>query len=85
MQKHTKTYLKEMGYQTCDSIPCEVCDEKMKPGIGDIHHIDGRRGKDPDRFENLICLCRICHKQAHGIKGKISKDTLRGIAARRLV
>lgn len=84
MQKHTKTYLKEMGYQTCDWIPCEVCGKPQEAGIGDIHHIDGRRGKDADRFENLICLCRTCHDQAHGKGGKISKDTLKRIAARRL-
>jgi hypothetical protein len=36
MKNHTKVYLKGMGYDTTDWIPCEVCQSKAV----DIHHIE---------------------------------------------
>lgn len=31
----------------------------------EIHHISGRRGKNPDDHRNLIRLCRDCHTGYH--------------------
>lgn len=84
LKKHTKVYLSQMGYETCDWIPCEVCAAPQEPGIGDVHHIDGRRIKNANHIDNLIFLCRYCHQQAHGINGKISKQSLKQIIAWRL-
>ena len=60
MKNHTKVYLKGMGYDTTDWIPCEVCQAQAV----DIHHIEARGmggSKEADTIENLMALCRQCH------------------------
>jgi 5-methylcytosine-specific restriction endonuclease McrA len=60
VKNHTKVYLKGMGYDTTDFIPCEVCQAKAV----DIHHIEARGmggSKTADTIENLMALCRYCH------------------------
>lgn len=60
MKNHTKVYLKGMGYDTTDFIPCEVCQAKAV----DIHHIEARGmggSNNRDTIENLMGLCRACH------------------------
>ena len=60
MKKHTKLYLKEMGYDETDFIPCEVCGAKAI----DIHHIEARGmggTKKKDTIDNIMALCRNCH------------------------
>ena len=67
MKNHTKVYLKGMGYDTTDFVPCEVCGSKAV----DIHHIEARGmggSKDADRIENLMALCRTCHVAYGDIK-----------------
>jgi 5-methylcytosine-specific restriction endonuclease McrA len=74
MKKHTKVYLKAMGYDTTDWIPCEVCQAQAV----DIHHIEARGmggSKDADRIENLMALCRECHMKFGDIK--IYKEMLK--------
>ena len=69
MQKHVKVYLNHFKLGEQDIISCEACPRSGRvDGSGfDIHHIDGR-GKDKDVIENLMCLCRLCHKKAHATK-----------------
>ena len=60
MKNHTKVYLKGMGYDTTDWIPCEVCQSTAV----DIHHIESRGmggSKTADTIDNLMALCRACH------------------------
>lgn len=60
MRKHTKIYLKEMGFDMSDFIPCEICGKRAV----DIHHIDARGmggSKNKDVIENLMALCRRHH------------------------
>ena len=60
MKKHTQIYLKAMGYDTTDFVPCEVCQAQAV----DIHHIESRGmggSKHADTIENLMALCRQCH------------------------
>jgi 5-methylcytosine-specific restriction endonuclease McrA len=60
MKNHTKIYLKEMGYDESDFIPCEICSHKAV----DIHHIEARGmggTSKKDDIENLMALCRTCH------------------------
>ena len=67
MKKHTKIYLKEMGYDVTDFIPCEICGAKAV----DIHHIEARGmggSKTADTIENLMALCRICHTTLGDLK-----------------
>ena len=67
MKNHTKVYLKGMGYDTTDFIPCEVCQAKAV----DIHHIESRGmggSKQADTIENLMALCRTCHVAYGDIK-----------------
>lgn len=46
-------------YVLDDFIFCEGC-EKLR--AVDIHHINGRHGKDKgNTIENLVALCRSCH------------------------
>ena len=43
-----------------DFIPCECCGNRAV----DIHHINCRGmggGKEADKIDNLMALCRACH------------------------
>lgn len=43
---------------------CDVnCSDKYHKRLLDVDHID--RDKSNNRFENLQCLCKICHKDKH--------------------
>jgi 5-methylcytosine-specific restriction endonuclease McrA len=67
VKNHTKVYLKGMGYDTTDFIPCEVCQAKAV----DIHHIESRGmggSKTADTIDNLMALCRTCHVAYGDIK-----------------
>jgi len=60
MKKHTKIYLQEMGFDTTDWIPCELCGKTAV----DINHINARGmggSKTKDNIENLMAVCRDCH------------------------
>ena len=63
MKNHTKVYLKGMGYDTTDFVPCEVCQAKANS----VHHIVPRGmggSKTRDNIENLMALCQACHHEA---------------------
>ena len=51
-----------------DNHQCQYCHGKSKDDVLNVHHIESRQtgGNRPD---NLITLCRYCHKQYH--KGSI--------------
>lgn len=61
MQKYVKVYLEHFGFGIDSFIPCENCGKRSQ----DLHHIHGR-GKGKDVIENLMAVCRDCHKAAHG-------------------
>lgn len=63
MQKHTKIYIKSLGYHLADFMPCEVTGRK---GV-DIHHIVNRE----NRIENLMLLTREAHLENGEIKDKM--------------
>ena len=72
MTKHCKIYFDHYGYGIDDVILCEVCGQRAV----DIHHITGR-GKGKANIDNLIALCRKCHRAAHGLeKTFLSRDVL---------
>lgn len=52
MQKYKQIYLKSLGYNLGDFIPCEFSGNKAV----DIHHIIGRGKCGEDRIENLMAL-----------------------------
>lgn len=54
------------------NVGCSICGWD-KTSI-DIHHIEGRKIKNPDDHTNLICLCPNCHRLAH--EKKIEKNLL---------
>jgi 5-methylcytosine-specific restriction endonuclease McrA len=67
VKNHTKVYLKGMGYDTTDFIPCEICQAKAV----DIHHIEARGmggSKQADTIENLMAVCRQCHNTYGDLK-----------------
>ncbi len=58
---------------------CELClNEGRETKTRDIHHITPlRRGGEPFSQENLIALCKSCHKSMHGtIGGEISIESM---------
>ena len=60
MKKHTSIYMKALGYDITDYIPCE-----LTGGCGvDLHHIVKRE----DRIENLMLLTRELHLRYGEIK-----------------
>ena len=58
MKKHTKVYLKQMGYDDTDFIECEATGGKAV----DIHHIRGRGRGGKDTLCNLMALTREAHQ-----------------------
>ena len=64
MKKHTKIYMKALGYDETDFMPCEITGRK---GV-DIHHIVSR----DNRIENLMLLTREKHVELGEIKSKTS-------------
>jgi hypothetical protein len=75
MQKYIKTYLDHFDLGEQDLCTCECClkQGRVDGGGFDIHHVNGR-GKGKDTVQNLACLCRKHHTDAHN--GKISKSEL---------
>ena len=72
MTPHLKIYLDYFDLVPGEFLPCEIC---SKPAV-DIHHINGR-GKGKDIIDNLMALCRYCHRKIHD--GKIHKDVVRQV------
>ena len=65
MKPHVKTFLDSRGKAAEEVMMCEWC---WNAPIVDVHHIvpkgiGGRKGADD--VENLIGLCRECHRKAH--------------------
>ena len=62
MKKHTKIYLKALGYDLSDPgafVPSEISGAKAQ----DLHHIVSRGKGGKDRIENLMALTREEHVQ----------------------
>ena len=51
-----------------DNHQCQCCHGKSKDDVLNVHHIESRQ-TGGNRQDNLITLCRYCHKQYH--KGNI--------------
>lgn len=76
MKKHIKIYTDYFELGIDSIVTCEVCRRQGNiNNFYDIHHINGRIGKQPDNIENLILLCRDCHIKAHS--SKLKKEELR--------
>lgn len=72
MQAHTTILIKSRGYDKDYPIPCEMCMDICT----EVHHIeDSFRGKRNNSPDNLIALCRNCHKLTHDKRDQVSKDT----------
>ena len=56
-----------------DSHTCQHCKGKKKDPILQVHHINGRAGSATDRPEELMTVCRTCHKEHHSGKNVITK------------
>lgn len=63
MKLHTKIYMKALGYDISDFMPCEVTGQR---GV-DIHHIVSRE----NRIENLMLLTREAHSNYGEIKDRM--------------
>lgn len=59
MQRHTKVYYAQMGFDDCDFVPCEVSGQKAV----DIHHIRGRGRGGRDTLCNLMAVTRKEHER----------------------
>lgn len=80
MQKHVKLYFKHYGYGEQDTIICQYCHYRI---ASDIHHVIYRsQTSDPDKIDNLIALCRVCHESAH--RKIIKAEELQAIIANSL-
>jgi len=77
MKPHTELYLREMGYDETDFIPCEYCGARANG----VHHIEprgmGGTSKQED-IENLMGICGVHHHQADHGTG-LSKEFLREV------
>ena len=82
MTPHAKVYLRHFGIGEQDVVCCELCGKQGRAdGSGfDLHHIHGR-GKGKDNINNIMCLCRACHRKAHE---KLHPDVMQAIHDRYL-
>ena len=57
-----------------DRYRCRGC----QTFAGELHHIQFRSQGGPDEASNLITLCPLCHRRAHGTAGRqVSPSFLR--------
>jgi 23S rRNA pseudoU1915 N3-methylase RlmH len=55
-----------------ENFGCSLCG--WNKGIGDMHHINGRKIENPDNHKNLTYICPNCHRLVHN--HKIEKSSL---------
>lgn len=72
----------KMMIRNRDNYTCQYCKNKRKDSNFDVHHIIFRSNGGSNEPENLITLCRTCHKDLHNGKIKLkvngkNKGTLR--------
>jgi 5-methylcytosine-specific restriction endonuclease McrA len=85
MKTHVSNYFQAFGYEVHSWIACEICGRTGQ----DIHHIEPRskfgskNREDMDKIENLVCLCRKCHDDAHGVASRDIKIQLKEIVKSR--
>lgn len=61
-----------------DGHQCQCCKGKSKDKILDVHHIESRK-TGGDAPNNLITLCKTCHKGYHNGIVKLPKSIKRGM------
>jgi 5-methylcytosine-specific restriction endonuclease McrA len=44
-----------------DDYHCRLCGRSIKKG-GNVHHLDDSRPYDEDSIDNLVSLCKGCHR-----------------------
>lgn len=77
MQKHTLNYMQGMGFDSSDTIFCEVCGKVAV----DIAHIVARskfgskRKEEQDDITNLCAMCRDCHYD-YDFKNRWTKEEI---------
>jgi len=85
MKPHVRNYFLAFGYDESSLLLCEICG---RVGV-DIHHVEPRskfgskNRVDMDKPENLVCLCRKCHDDAHGVASRDIKIQLKEIVKSR--
>lgn len=62
-----ETALQMLGVYAEQSVRCAVCYwRKYRPGRDcHLHHIVGRRGKNPHHHRNIVMVCDLCHLGYH--------------------
>jgi len=67
MSKAKDRTMRMLSVYAEQSTRCAVCYwRKYRPGRRcELHHIVGRRGKDPHHHRNLILVCSECHYGYH--------------------
>ena len=77
MQRHTLNYMQGMGFDSSDTILCEVCGKVAV----DIAHIVARskfgskRKEEQDNITNLCAMCRDCHYD-YDFKNRWTKEEI---------
>lgn len=71
MTNEYKKYLSSIAWKRLrlqvkfrDKNKCVVCHDYMS----DVHHIKYEDNMLADNINNVVCLCRSCHKKVHGIE-----------------
>ena len=72
MTSHLVVYMRFFDIGMQDIVQCECCMKEGRiDGQGfDLHHIQGRIGKDANNIRNIMLLCRKCHEKAHSTLSK---------------
>ena len=50
----------------------------------DVHHIVFRSQLGTSDLDNLVCLCRSCHEEAHGVRANKVRELLKELMIRKI-
>lgn len=71
MKRNKRQWLKvKKAAAERDGYQCIICHARAT----DVHHIIYRSQLGKDELANVVCLCRNCHEQAHGVNAKLWRE-----------
>ncbi len=66
LQSNNWRNLKEIFYKSFNNeVYCEICDTDFEGKRKETHHFQYSKNWNDDSIDNLVCVCRDCHRLIH--------------------